>query len=882
MPEIHPQDFLDHISSTFRRYLFTQNFIADSDSDLRKAFWTALQEPGLFFETPLVSALPAYETAASARSLIGRDKAPRLHARLGKLPANRFDLDRPLYSHQLASLSLVQNDNNLVVASGTGSGKTECFLLPILDDAARNPGPGIRAILIYPMNALANDQLSRLRELLVGMPEITFGRYTGDTPETEDDARPEALEQVLRPNERFTREEIREHPPHILLTNFAMLEYLLLRPKDDALFREQRLRFIVLDEAHTYTGAQGIDVALLMRRLKYAFPRNRHQFILTSATIGGDNEEIRTFAEKLTGAEFKQDSVLTGNVISQFDRTVPHRLADYTVFLAHEADLTEWLQALEVPGEVLRLIHRSGLEANRPSTSRDSSRILWEWLANNRELSEMHRLLQQGPRTVESLAEEIWADASPEALRVSVWLLTLGSRAKLESTSAPLLPARFHFFFRGLRGASVCLSPNCGCAAERPDRVWSKLIVEDRATCPDCGAHVLPLLTCVHCGTPYARVYVDGTGSWQAQPTLGTKGQNAHLLTWNKNRKAETDAEDDAVDGTNAVLCLSCRSLSEGDRLIPCCQSPILKDLEIVTGADGEGNLPVCVACGGRSGGFESVLRDFRTGEDAASAVIAEAIIRAMPEEDATRPAAGRRLLAFSDSRQRAAHFAPYLSRTTAETQYMKPVVDAIRFLSGDSNDDVLLSAVADRFVADIAKQPFIVLRHTLEGEGEITTQIKSPKQLYRAEKDALRRECLISLLQTFTAPLRAKNTLTAFAIAAIAVELNEEQAEQFAKRVPELFCKSTEQGFAAIQHLLRLLVRKRAISFPTGITLGHIQTSGGPQQYVMHYSLGSFRRATTGEVESIRGHNRESDGAKKPAGSYCRSSPKCRPCCGY
>ena len=839
MTEIHPQEFLNQISATFRRYLFTQNFIADSDSDLRNAFWSALQEPGLFYGTPLVSALPAYEAGESARSFIGRDQAPRLHSSLGKLPASRFDLDRPLYSHQIASLRLIQAENNLVVASGTGSGKTECFLLPILDDAARNPGPGIRSILIYPMNALANDQLSRLRELLAGLPEITFGRYTGDTPETDKDERPEQLEQVLRPNERFTRTEIRENPPHILLTNFAMLEYLLLRPKDDALFKDQRLRFIVLDEAHSYTGAQGIDVALLMRRLKYAFPRNKHQFVLTSATIGGDREAIRHFAETLTGAQFKADSVLTGTVVSQFDSgTHPHTLGDYSSFLKHDDDLAEWLQALEAPAVLLRLIQRSAIGPNRPSASADSSRILWEWLGNNKELSEMHRLLQQGPRTVESLAQEIWGDASPHALRVSLCLLTLGSRARRESTSAPLLPARFHFFFRGLRGASVCLSPKCGRASQGSIRTWSKLIVEDRATCPDCDAYVLPLLTCVHCGTPYARVYVDGAGSWQAQPALGARGHNAHLLIWNRGRRAETDDDEETADSTNAILCLSCRSLSEGDRLIPCCQTPVPIELEIVQGADGDGNLRTCVVCGGRSGGFESVLRDFRTGEDAASAVIAEAIIRAMPEEDSTRPAAGRRLLAFSDSRQRAAHFAPYLSRTTAETQYMKPVVDAIRHLSGDGCDDIPLTAVADRFLTDITKQPFIVLRHTLEGEGEITAQIKSPKQLYRQEKDALRRECLISLLQTFTSPLRAKNTLTAFAIAAVAVELNEEQSEQLAKRAPELFRNSPEQGFGAIQHLLRLMFRKRAISFPPGVNLGHIQTFGGPQQYVMHYSL--------------------------------------------
>jgi DEAD/DEAH box helicase/Domain of unknown function (DUF1998)/Helicase conserved C-terminal domain len=843
MPEIHPQEFLDQVSATFRRYLFTQNFVADSDSDLRNAFWDALQEPGLFFGPPLVSALPAYKTAVSSRSLIGNAEPPRLHRSLGKLPPTRFDLDRPLYTHQIDSLKLIQAEKNVVVASGTGSGKTECFLLPILDDAVRNPGPGVRAILVYPMNALANDQLSRLRELLAGLPDITFGRYTGDTPETEDDARPEALAQVLRPNERFTRAEIRENPPHILLTNFAMIEYLLLRPKDDALFKDQRLRFIVLDEAHTYTGAQGIDVALLMRRLKHAFARNRQQFILTSATIGGDREKIRGFAEHLTGAAFTQDSILTGTVVGQFDvGTHPHALTDYKAFLKTDSDLAEWFSALDDPTSLLHLIRKTGLEPAPGVSTTEVSTILWQWLALNHELAEIHRLLQQGPRTVDSLAGHIWGDLTEDAKRITLWLLTLGARAKSESTAAPLLPARFHFFFRGLRGASVCLNSNCDSSSDRKKRIWSKLVVEDRATCPSCEAYLLPLLTCVHCGTPYVRVYVDGAGRWQGQPAMGTRGQNAHLLTWNSNQTGESDGDDEpaesAGDSSNVTLCLACRSITEGTHIGPCCNTPLLVELKVAQGSDGEGNLPKCVTCSGRSGGFESVLRDFRTGEDAASAVIAEAIIRAMPAEDVTLPAFGRRLLAFSDSRQRAAHFAPYLSRTTAETQYMKPLVDAIRGLSGVTCDDIRLAAVADRFLADITKQPFVVLRHTLEGEGESTAQIKSPKQLYRHEKDALRRECLISLLQSFTAPIRAKNTLTAFAIAAIAIELNEEQAEQYSRNVPELFDGNEAHGAAAIQHLLRLIFRRRAISFPSGINLGHIQSSGGPQQYVMHYSL--------------------------------------------
>lgn len=149
------------------------------------------------------------------------------------------------YRHQEAACRKAAAGRNLVVASGTGSGKTESFLLPILDhlcaeQAAGTLRPGVRAVLLYPMNALANDQLKRLRLLLADYPHITFGRYTGETRERVRDAEDEFAQvnagQLRLPNELLAREQLRATPPHLLLTNYAMLEYLLLRPADLDLF----------------------------------------------------------------------------------------------------------------------------------------------------------------------------------------------------------------------------------------------------------------------------------------------------------------------------------------------------------------------------------------------------------------------------------------------------------------------------------------------------------------------------------------------------------------------------------------------------------------------------------------------------------------------
>jgi ATP-dependent helicase YprA (DUF1998 family) len=201
------------------------------------------------------------------------------------------------------------------------------------------------------MNALANDQLDRLRAL-VGSTKVTFGRYTGQMPWTEEDASPQALADARRPNERFTRAEIRAEPPQVLLTNFAMLEYLLLRPDDQSIFQYDTLRYVVLDEAHSYSGSQGIDIGLLMRRLQ-ARGLRKLQFVLTSATLGdpgvpGVRELIVQFARGLTGQVFEPDDLVFGSVATPFaDTKQAVRTPEVLAKLAAQADLSALEGALQ-------------------------------------------------------------------------------------------------------------------------------------------------------------------------------------------------------------------------------------------------------------------------------------------------------------------------------------------------------------------------------------------------------------------------------------------------------------------------------------------------------------------------------------------------------
>ena len=289
------------------------------DEQLRRQFAEALSGDRPLHAGPFLELLPAFETTRTIRELA---EAGVLHRRLLDLRSEAADLDRPLYRHQEEALQKIQAGRNVVVATGTGSGKTETYLLPIVSHLfetlnGRSRKPAVRALLVYPMNALANDQLRRIRQLLEHEPSLTFGRYTGETPKRAKDgeARFRQMwphEPVLK-NELKSREEMWASPPDILITNFAMLEYLLVRPQEAMFFVPggiETLKFLVFDEVHTYDGAKGCEISMLLRRLRQrigATTRGRLRCIGTSATLGGGHDfpDVAKYAEQLFDEPFE-------------------------------------------------------------------------------------------------------------------------------------------------------------------------------------------------------------------------------------------------------------------------------------------------------------------------------------------------------------------------------------------------------------------------------------------------------------------------------------------------------------------------------------------------------------------------------------------------
>ncbi|MEB3205477.1 MAG: DEAD/DEAH box helicase, partial [Candidatus Sericytochromatia bacterium] len=274
-------------------------------------------------------ATPAFRDALPA--LLGDEPAwfrgpyltMALPFREGNRPASDFfrhvTFGRQPYMHQQQAFArlLDHEPRSTIVATGTGSGKTECFMLPILEHVVRlrDEGvQGVKAVLVYPMNALATDQARRLARQIHDddglRGRVTAGLYVGDAPESASMAMTEA--DIIT-----DRETLRQHPPDILLTNYKMLDLLLLRPRDARLWRHNlpgTLRFLVVDELHTFDGAQGTDLACLVRRMeaRLGHPERPLCVIGTSATLGQDAGAgaLAAHAGRLFGQEVPPEAIL--------------------------------------------------------------------------------------------------------------------------------------------------------------------------------------------------------------------------------------------------------------------------------------------------------------------------------------------------------------------------------------------------------------------------------------------------------------------------------------------------------------------------------------------------------------------------------------------
>ena len=508
MPQAeHVERWTDTIRSRYENYLKTSFFF--KNRALRDSFERALREEGSLLKGPYEEQDRGFEHGTDAHELAREHYSGSVDE---LLPALR---DGPLYVHQERSVRRAYGEQrNVVVATGTASGKTESFLYPILFELYRQyldgglGDPGVRAMVLYPMNALANDQRERLGAIVHALSDAgsafhpTFGQYIGQTPHDRGDRwrSAAAREEERLPGELIFREEMRNAPPHILLTNYSMLEYLLIRPDDSPLFdggRGVHWRFIVLDEAHQYRGAKGMEMGMLIRRLKQRLVaggrKEPFQCIATSATLSSgegedDKKGVAGFAQELFGESLSPSDVIFGSSRVREHRS-PRR---YHTFL----------RALE--GAFL--VHNEGQDAvvlNRKGELPDGTECVPLEIALCRECGEHYYV----GRERHGRLEEAVRDPSQSGFGVEYF-------RPLESSTGAT-----HVLCRrcGAMSARRHTKPNCNCGTSAALHV---------ARCASHRIHPDQLKECASCG--YQR---GGVGDPVQEIVHGSDGPNAVIAT---------------------------------------------------------------------------------------------------------------------------------------------------------------------------------------------------------------------------------------------------------------------------------------------------------------------------------------------------------------
>ena len=670
----------EEIKASYIDYITTSFEIADQD--YAQGLKRALEQEGMAAKGPYLDIGGSYETGHTLRELVQKGKASPLFAELEPVPEKERELklDRPLYLHQEKSLEKASKGQSLVVTTGTGSGKTESFLLPVLNHILTEIengelDSGVRAIIIYPMNALANDQIKRMRALLKNYRRIRFGIYNGNTPhqrkealndyhKTHKDANGAPVDPLE--NELISREEMQEEPPHILITNYSMLEYMMLRPKDDRVFSGAKLKYIILDEAHIYKGATGMETSLLMRRLRARISEpDSVQYILTSATLGGPDAdaEIVAFAEKLTGVSFSASGIIRSS------EKQPAML-EYL-----EVDPALFLELNKTQDGVGQILKKAALDFAPDSSAEEKLYYLFLHLR----LFAILRREAKAPITVSQLQAAL-REAAPGMTREQV-VAFISVCARAERDGASLIKPRYHFFVRALEGAYITLNMpkqlflQRKSILERPGE--APQAVFEAAVCTDCGRMAVAGKTEGNFFKQFARQGRDNDTEYY----LVKNADDGELF---EEDEEEEDKQKD--DGSHDyAVCPLCGALStEADLQFETpCEHDKAGYVKLRLTERTKSGQTKCPACG-----FGS-FRRFYLGSEAATAVLGTELFEQLPTEEITevmeegkaatgifarvakkkviRKERARQFLCFSDSRSEAAFFATYMERSYQE-----------------------------------------------------------------------------------------------------------------------------------------------------------------------------------------------------------------------
>jgi len=818
------------------------------EPDLAFKIRESLYRQNALFKGPYLEFVHPYKTASSIGDLINEGVLSHKIRELESFANDKpepLPLTSPLYLHQEKAIKKLCNEKaNIVISSGTGSGKTECFLIPIINDLLEDDSPGVRALLVYPLNALVNDQLDRLRILLKNT-NITFGKYTGELPQQAD------REEDTLLNEIISRTEIQEEKklPQILITNYAMLEYLLLRPEDSILFDTGKWRYLVLDEAHTYSGAQGIEVSMLIRRLKQRLGKTRSeiQCIATSATLVNDDvNDAVEFAKHLFDEELDSQDIIFGETNKTYSsnrlytKKIPSEVYaderfEYIISELRSGKMDIVTFALEMTD--LGLFEKGDLN-KVDHYGNDWPALLFDILSNNMDLIKLREWMidQNRPVDVRDAANFVFPDLdNNKRLDALYHLIELGAAARPGQNKLPLLPAKYHLFTRPPQGIWVCINPSCP-AKEKIQNNWSYFYSSPHDTCDFCEGKVYPIHLCRQCGQIFIAMQEEDNCFLPSTEQRYDNSKKAYF-TWKVIVENETlgeyDEESENISDEDIKepysyetirICLRCGKYEKRCS----CEEPIIsiplfrlmkkevkkrKSGNIVREIPVE-NIQTCPRCKTKSKKDTEMVTSLMIGGTAPLANLTYELYRQLPESNniniRKNPGSGRKMLCFTDSRQGAARFAAFLQDISNKQNYRHIIPIAVQQSIKEHDFKPSLDGLS-KVCVGLAWENRVIQNDSDSGYWRTTA-----KSFSREEREKTKIHYQAQILGEFTTGSRSRQSLEQ--MGRVGIDYFEEGNFPEFNLLAQKLNLSVEKTRSLVEYLLDELRYQKAVELPLGI----------------------------------------------------------------